>query len=125
MLIYDMDKELLKPKYTKAKLDYVEFAEVDDIWVRAYSIEKAQSVIGQHVHTHDHITLVSSGTVEAWQDGKVLGQYKAPSIIKIPAGSKHAFVALTDDVVLCCLHNLRGTGLESPEIMSEDKHAII
>jgi len=25
-------------------------------------------------------------------------------------------MALTDDVVLCCLHNLRGTGLESPEI---------
>jgi hypothetical protein len=120
-----MNKEILKPKYTKAKLDYVEFAEVDDIWVRAYNIEKEQNVIGQHAHTHDHITLVSSGTVEAWQDGKVLGQYKAPSIIKIPAGSKHAFVALTDGVVLCCLHNLRGTGLESPEIMSEEKHAII
>jgi hypothetical protein len=23
---------------------------------------------------------------------------------------------MTDDVVLCCLHNLRGTGLESPKI---------
>jgi quercetin dioxygenase-like cupin family protein len=62
------------------------------------------------------MTLVSRGTVEAWQDGELLGEYKAPAIVKIPAGKKHAFIAVTDDVVLCCLHNLRGTGLESPEI---------
>jgi hypothetical protein len=24
---------------------------------------------------------------------------------------------LTDNVVLCCLHNLRGTGLESPQVL--------
>jgi hypothetical protein len=46
-----------------------------------------------------------------------MGVYIAPAIIKIEAGKSHTFKALTDDVVLCCLHNLRGTGLESPEIM--------
>jgi quercetin dioxygenase-like cupin family protein len=104
------------PAYKEVQLNYIEFAEVDDIWVRAYSIEKAKTVIVQHVHSHDHMTLVSRGTVEAWQDGELLGEYKAPAIVKIPAGKKHAFIAVTDDVVLCCLHNLRGTGLESPEI---------
>ena len=104
------------PAYKEAKLDYIEFAEVDDIWVRSYSVAKAKSVIAQHVHAHDHITLVSRGAVEAWQDGESIGTYVAPSLITIPAGKKHAFMALTDDVVLCCLHNLRGTGLESPEI---------
>jgi len=103
-------------KYKKLEPSYVEFAEVDDIWVRAYTVEKAKSVIAQHVHLHDHITLVSSGSVKAWQDGEVLGEYHAPAVITIPAGKKHAFTALTDNVVLCCLHNLRGTGLESPEI---------
>lgn len=104
---------------------YIEFAEVDDIWVRAYSVDKAQTLMSQHTHAHDHITLVSRGTVEAWQDGELLGQYTAPAIIKIPAGKKHAFTTLTDDVVLCCLHNLRGTGLESPEIMTNEvNHAI-
>jgi hypothetical protein len=62
------------------------------------------------------MTLVSRGTVEARQDGKVLGVFKAPAVIKILAGKQHAFIAMTDDVVLCCLHNLRGTELESPEI---------
>ena len=104
------------PAYKIIDPDYVEFVEADDIWVRAYSIAKAKTVISQHVHTHDHITLVSRGTVEAWQDGKWFGEFSAPAIIKILAGKKHAFHALTDDVALCCLHNLRGTGLESPEI---------
>jgi quercetin dioxygenase-like cupin family protein len=96
--------------------NYIEFAEVDDIWVRAYSVAKANTVMAQHTHTHDHITLISSGSIEAWQDGKSIGIFEAPSIVKISAGKKHAFVALTDNVVLCCLHNLRGTGLEQPEI---------
>jgi hypothetical protein len=104
------------PAYKEVQLDYIEFAEVDDIWVRAYSVPKANSVIAQHVHEHDHVTLVSRGTIEAWQDGELLGEFKAPSIVKIPAGKSHAFTAVTDDVVLCCLHNLRGTGLESPKI---------
>ena len=104
------------PAYKQVKLDYVEFAEVDGMWVRSYAIPKAKTVIAQHIHTHDHMTLVSRGTVEAWQDGEILGTYSAPAIIKILAGKKHAFSAVTDDVVLCCLHNLRGTGLESPEI---------
>jgi quercetin dioxygenase-like cupin family protein len=96
--------------------NYVEFAEVDDIWVRAYSVAKTNTVLSQHVHAHDHITLVSSGSIEAWQDGKSIGVFEAPSVVKISAGKKHAFVALTDNVTLCCLHNLRGTGLEQPEI---------
>ena len=114
-----MDIEALKqdPRYVPVEHEYIEFAEVDDIWVRAYSMKKAESIAGQHVHAYDHITLVSRGTVEAWQDGALMGVYSAPAIIKIEAGKAHAFKALTDDVVFCCLHNLRGTGLSSPEIM--------
>lgn len=112
------------PAYQLKTPDYIEFAEVDDIWVRAYELKKAKSVIAQHVHAHDHITLVSRGSVEGFQDGESLGIFIAPAVVTIPAGKRHAFKALTDDVVLCCLHNLRGTGLESPEILDkENDHA--
>ena len=113
-----MDIEAISnnPKYKKIDLDYVEFVEVDDIWVRAYTISKSKTVLSQHVHTHPHVTLISHGAVEAWQDGESMGRFDAPAVITIPAGKKHAFMALTDNVTLCCLHNLRGTGLESPEI---------
>ena len=111
---------------TKLKLDYIEFAEVDDIWVRAYSVKKAHTVISQHVHVHDHITLVSSGSVRVWQDDTEPTEFHAPAMITIPAGSKHKFMALTDDVVLCCLHNLRGTGTDFPKSIrpQEVEHAI-
>jgi quercetin dioxygenase-like cupin family protein len=110
-------KELQKdPKYVPVEHEYIEFAEVDDIWVRAYSMKKAESIAAQHIHTHDHITLVSRGTVEVWQEG-VCKVFNAPAIVKIEAGKQHLIKSLTDDVVFCCLHNLRGTGLESPEIM--------
>jgi quercetin dioxygenase-like cupin family protein len=110
----------------KFKLDYIEFAEVDDIWVRAYTLEKARSVISQHVHVHDHITLVSNGSVRVWQDDAEPTEFHAPAIITIPAGSRHKFQALTDNVVLCCLHNLRGTGMNMPESSSwvEVAHAV-
>ena len=55
----DLDAISKNPKYKPVKLEYVEFAEADDIWVRAYSVPKAKTVLSQHVHTHDHITLVS------------------------------------------------------------------
>lgn len=119
-----MDLEAIKndSRYRLVKPEYVEFAEVDDIWIRAYSIAKAKTIVSQHVHAHDHITLVARGTIEAWRDGESIGEFSAPAIVKIPAGAKHAFKALTDDVSLCCLHNLRGTGLASPEIQ-EVNHA--
>ena len=60
--------------------------------------------------------MVSRGTIEAWQDNEFIGRFVAPALITIPAGKQHTFMAITDDVTLCCLHNLRGTGLQSPEI---------
>lgn len=109
---------------TTTKLDYIEFAEVDDIWVRAYSVKKARTVIGQHVHVHDHITLVSSGSVRVWKDLEESQDFHAPAMIIVPAGSRHRFMALTDDVVLCCLHNLRDTGTVRTKISAEVAHAI-
>lgn len=108
------------PTSIKVPLNYVEFAEVDDIWIRAYTIEKAKTSVAQHVHEHDHMTLVAQGQVEGWQDGESMGIFTAPAIVKIPAGKQHGFTALTDNVVLCCLHNLRGTGLETPGFMDSE-----
>lgn len=104
---------------TNTNPEYIEFAEVDGMWVRAYTLEKAYQVAAQHVHEHDHITLLASGSVTLWQDGLEHESYKAPALITISAGKKHAFVAATDNVVLCCLHNLRGTGETEPQILDE------
>lgn len=104
---------------TDTELKYMEFAEVDGMWVRAYTLEKRHQVAAQHVHDHDHITLLASGSVAFWRNGEQVSQHDAPAILTVPAGSKHAFVALSDNVVLCCLHNLRGASSPASSIMNE------
>jgi quercetin dioxygenase-like cupin family protein len=104
---------------TDTELEYVEFAEVDGMWVRAYTLEKRNQVAAQHVHDHDHITLLASGSVAFWRNGEQVSQHDAPAILTVPAGAKHAFVALSDNVVLCCLHNLRGASSPASSIMNE------
>lgn len=104
------------PNYKQVDPEYVQFDEVDDIWIRSYTVEKAQTILPQHSHAHDHATIVSRGTVEVWHNDEFIGQYTAPAVITVPAEKMHCFKTLTDGVVLCCLHNLRGTDLESPEI---------
>ena len=99
--------------------NYIEFAEVDGMWVRAYTLAKEHQVAVQHVHEHDHITLLANGKVAVWQDGVLVDSYVAPAVITVPAGRKHAFVALSDNVVFCCLHNLRGTDETVPKILDE------
>ena len=99
--------------------NYIEFAEVDGMWVRAYTLAKEHQVAVQHVHEHDHITLLANGKVAFWQDGVLVDSYVAPAVITVPAGRKHAFVALSDNVVFCCLHNLRGTDETVPKILDE------
>jgi hypothetical protein len=104
---------------TNTNPDYIEFAEADDIWVRAYTLDNKNSVAVQHEHEHDHVTLVARGEVSYWEDGAEVSRHVAPALLTVQAGKKHAFISLTDDVVLCCLHNLRGTGLKTPKILNE------
>ena len=52
----DIEAISTNPKYKKIDLDYVEFVEVDDIWVRAYTIPKTKTVLSQHVHNHYYQT---------------------------------------------------------------------
>lgn len=70
---------------------------------------RAGEVAAQHVHDLDHPTLIVSGTVQAWADGKDLGDFIAPTYVTIRAGIRHSFLAKSD-ALICCCHNLRGEG---------------
>lgn len=91
--------------------------EVDDIWGKLYSVP-AGYIVPQHQHEHDHVTLFIRGRVKVWVEEKYLGVYHAPHALKVEAGRRHTFEAV-DECVFCCLHNLRGTGLEGPAIERE------
>jgi quercetin dioxygenase-like cupin family protein len=56
--------------------------------------------IVQHKHTHDHLSVLASGTVQVVVDGAV-SRYTAPACILMAANKNHAVHALTDTVWYC------------------------
>jgi hypothetical protein len=106
--------EELRFDETRTEAEYIEFADADDIWIRFYSLPKKGLAAPQHSHTHDHLTLLCRGSVLVYKEEVLFGVFVAPAVITIAAGSKHMFISQTDDVLLACVHNLRGR--EVPEI---------
>jgi quercetin dioxygenase-like cupin family protein len=83
----------------------------DGVTVKEMSFAEAFTVVPQHSHCHDHLTLLATGRVRIWADGELLGDRTAPDAIFIKAGVKHAFQTLSPGVVLYCIHNtLRSAG---------------
>jgi hypothetical protein len=78
-------------------------------------------ILSQHKHTHDHLSLLTHGSVIVAVDG-VTAMYTAtpaaPVVLTIPAGKLHKVESLTD-VVWFCIH---ATDETDPEKVD---HAII
>lgn len=54
----------------------------------------------QHKHTHDHLSILASGTVDVIVDG-VTQHHAAPACVTIAAGKSHEVVSITDAVWFC------------------------
>lgn len=62
----------------------------------------AGMVVVQHMHNHDHLSVLVRGSVVMSVDG-VEVSYDAPAILRIQAGKHHGVRALTD-VLWLCIH---------------------
>lgn len=91
----------------------------DDLFVKWYRIQKADSYVPQHAHEHDHVTVIASGSVDVWIDGIYSGRQIAPASFVIKAGALHTFQTLEDNVVLLCVHALDGEG--EPRVIKENQ----
>jgi quercetin dioxygenase-like cupin family protein len=79
---------------------------VDNVFVKMMHFMRSGDTHQGHVHTFDHITLLAQGQVLMTHDG---GEqtFTSPHLIVTPKGITHQFKALTDGVVLCCIHAIR------------------
>jgi mannose-6-phosphate isomerase-like protein (cupin superfamily) len=59
-------------------------------------------ILVQHVHKHDHLSILASGSVEMVVDG-VKSIIHAPACLTIAAGKHHGIKSITD-VVWYCVH---------------------
>ncbi len=97
----------------------VEWHTDDSIYIRHVRIKLAGTMLPQHAHQFGHHTLLSHGAVRVWCETAV--QYErleAPAVIYIDAGVKHTFLALEDETVLACVHNLHGE--EAVAVLAEN-----
>jgi quercetin dioxygenase-like cupin family protein len=81
---------------------------IDGIFIKQMPLPKRDDVVIQHRHVWDHATMVAKGAVYVVREGGPSEAHEAPAMIHIIAGISHSFIALKDDTLLYCIHNLHG-----------------
>lgn len=100
--------------------DSVEFQGADGVLVKSMVCKTAGTIVPQHAHEYDHLSMLAIGAVKVWKDEKYLGTFHAPAGINIEAGSKHRFETVSDYTIIYCIHNVSRSG----EIDIADRHAL-
>ena len=76
------------------------------VFAKRHVIPKAGLYVPQHAHKFDHLSLLTVGGLRAWSNGDLLGDFIAPAEIRIPAHTKHTFLALADGTTFYCVHSV-------------------
>lgn len=93
----------------------------DNLFVKQYVVLKADTWLPQHSHTYSHVSMIATGAVRVWADGKPLGEFRAPSGVVIEAGVKHTFLTLEDNTTIYCIHDISRTG----EVEVAEEHHLV
>lgn len=93
----------------------------DGIEVWHNYVPKAGTILPQHSHCFDHLTVVPVGAISLELDGKLIGTFTAPWSRVIPAGTKHLFTTRMDGTVIECIHNVSRKGLIE---VAEEHHIV-
>ena len=82
---------------------------INGLWIKYHNLNR-EEIVQQHTHKWPHVTMVVSGSVIVWKyiDGKAEGPeyYRAPMPFNVPADEPHEFMALENNTVICCIHNI-------------------
>lgn len=82
----------------------------NNIFVKQLLIARKDTLIPQHAHAYDHMSMLATGAVRVWKDGVLDRDYQAPAGIFIGAGIKHTFQSLEDATIIYCVHAVAGDG---------------
>jgi hypothetical protein len=90
--------------------DNEEWRPIDGLSILPMALPTSGTVIRQHSHSYDHVSMLAKGSVRVWQNGVLDRDYTAPFPIAIAAGVMHRFESLEDDTLVLCIHNTFRTG---------------
>ena len=84
-------------------------------FLKSCIVADAGTLVPQHAHRYDHTSFIFAGRFRIWQDDRLLGDFAAPSAVKIPAGAKHRFLSLCDGAAFLCIHATDAAEIEIVE----------
>ena len=90
------------------------------IFLKTWAVADAGTLLPQHAHAYDHISLIVSGAVRVWRGEELVGDFVAPETIKIAAHEKHSFLTLASGVVIACIH-----ATDAAEVAIVAEHQIV
>lgn len=91
--------------------DEVDFSLADGIFIKSGLFKRANRLVPQHSHEHDHTSFIATGSVNAWCDDEYLGAFVAPASIFIKKHCKHTFLTLQENTLILCIHNISRSGI--------------
>ncbi len=77
------------------------------VFCKLWHVPAPRTMVEQHVHDYDHLTVLVSGRVRVFRGGDDCGVSEAPALIRVPAYTSHAFLSLTPDVSFACVHAIK------------------
>lgn len=92
----------------------------DGIFVKQMLIPKKGEAVPQHSHKYGHHTFVARGSVAVFLHNREhIGNYKEMQAVYIRPDAQHLIMALEDDTLCYCIHNVSREG--KVEILAENK----
>ena len=98
----------------------IEIKLCDGLFVKTIAIKHKHTLVPQHSHTYDHLSMLAVGSIRIWKDGSCLGDFIAPHGIVIEKLTKHTFLSLEDNTLIYCIHNLR----DAEAVSIDDEHQL-
>jgi len=111
---------MTKQEFEPVELPEVEFTIQDGIFIKQMHMHRAGIYVPQHSHKYAHASMLALGSVRCWKDGKLFGDFTAPTPIDIDSGVKHTFMSLEPDTIIYCIHRTDRVG----EVEIEDDHEL-
>lgn len=84
-----------------------EYGFIGNVWVRQNVLPLKGDTAGGHLHYHDHVSLLVSGSLEVTVGDAPPKRFAAPTFIVIKKNHKHHMVALEDNTVFYCVYAMR------------------
>jgi hypothetical protein len=86
------------------------------IYLRTWTVPDANTLLPQHAHRWDHLSLIVSGAVAVYEivDGGShhIGNFTAGQTVKIAALAKHSFLTRAPNTVIACIHATEAAEVE-------------